>query len=221
MFKKISPFILLIILCVIGIYAGFQIIESEQTPNETVSTDIPVVVDTTKILSKKVAPVPEFYKPTTEFTEGITKKKFGTYVTFENSPTPPERFIGYHTGVDVEFENVEKEVPVKAISSGTVVYSGYINGYGGVVLITHKIKGAERTVVYGHLDPASLPLLNKRVKANEPIGMLGDNRSSETNGERKHLHFAILSDSRIDFRGYVQEKSQLSGWLNPLSLNYN
>ncbi len=214
MIKKMLPFVLLIILCATGIYAGFQIIEAEKTPNKTTGANVPVAVDTTQVPSKKVAPVPEFY-------ERITKKKFRTYVTLENSPTPPERFVGYHTGVDVEFEDVEKDVPVKAIASGTVVYSGYIDGYGGVVLITHKIKGDERTVVYGHLDPASLPLLDKRVKANEPISVLGDNRSSETNGERKHLHFAILSDNRIDFRGYVQEKSQLSGWLNPLSLNYD
>lgn len=221
MIKKMVPFILLVILCATGIYGGYKTIKSEQIVSDSNTSNTPLATATPKPPVKKVVPTPEFYEPTTEFSERITKKKFGTYVTLENSPTPPERFAGYHAGVDIEFEDVKKDVPVKAITAGTVVYSGYVDGYGGVVLITHKINGVERTVVYGHLDPASLPSPNKRVKANESIGMLGDNRSSETNGERKHLHFAILSDSRIDFRGYVQEKSQLSGWLNPLSLEYN
>jgi murein DD-endopeptidase MepM/ murein hydrolase activator NlpD len=162
--------------------------------------------------------IPDFYQPVSEFKKRITKKKFGTYITPTNSPVQPERFSGYHTGVDVEYQDITKDVEVHAIAKGFVSYSGYISGYGGVILITHKIKGVERTVVYGHLAPRSLLPTGTKVEANQVIGKLGKNHSDETDGERRHLHFAILSDNRQDFRGYVQSEPELSGWLNPLSI---
>src|SRR5438105_4096773 len=32
----------------------------------------------------------------------VTKKPFGIYITPQNSPVQPEKFKGYHTGVDFE-----------------------------------------------------------------------------------------------------------------------
>jgi murein DD-endopeptidase MepM/ murein hydrolase activator NlpD len=180
-----------------------------------------VISDTTKpevAPAPTSKPTPEFVMPVAEFEKRITKKNFGTFITPATSPVQPERFSGYHTGIDIEYEDVTKEVSVRAITNGTVTYSGIISGYGGILMITHKIQNVPRTVVYGHLDPASLVAFGSSVKKNQVIAQLGDNKSTETDGERKHLHFAILSDTRIDFKGYVQEKSQLSGWLNPLSL---
>lgn len=159
-----------------------------------------------------------YYEPVAEFKKRITKKKFGTYITPENSPVQPERFSGYHTGVDVEYQDVTSTVNVHAIADGTVLYSGWVSGYGGVTLLTHKINGANHTVLYGHLAPNSLLAAGTQVKANQVIGHLGKNHSTETDGERRHLHFTILSDNRQDFRGYVSTKEQLSGWLNPLSI---
>lgn len=168
-----------------------------------------------KTATKKQA---AYVTPVDEFKKRITKKKFGTYITPANSPVQPERFSGYHTGVDVEYDDIESDTPVHAIAKGTVTFSGVIDGYGGVLLITHTIIGAPRTVVYGHLDPSSLPTNGSAVKKSQKIGVLGANKSSETDGERKHLHFAILSDTRQDFLGYVQSEGELSAWLNPLSL---
>lgn len=207
----------LLVLLFIGVYALFRSINDTPYPQqETIVTKSDSISEDS---SKKSEPTPRPYQePVVEFEDRASKKKFGVFITPTNSPTPPERFSGYHTGVDVEFDDVQEEVTVSAITNGTVLYSGFVNGYGGVALITHTIKGAPRTVVYGHLDPASLLGAQTKVKKGQSIGVLGASRTTQTDGERKHLHFAILSDTRQDFRGYVQEESQLSGWLNPLAL---
>ncbi len=156
--------------------------------------------------------------PIDQFEKRITKKPFGIFITPQNSPVQPERFQGYHTGVDIEYGDVTSNVPVYALADATVVLARRASGYGGVLVIRFKIKGVERTALYGHLQPASLPSVGQKVKKGETIGLLGTGYSPETDGERKHLHFAILNNDRIDLRGYVQKKSELSGWLDPLSL---
>ena len=40
----------------------------------------------------------------------ITKKPFGIFITTQNSPVQPERFSGYHTGVDVEYKDAEGRI---------------------------------------------------------------------------------------------------------------
>jgi hypothetical protein len=52
----------------------------------------------------------------------------------------------------------------------------------------------------------------------DPLALLGTGYSSETDGERRHLHFAVLSNDRVDIKGYVQSESDLSGWIDPLTL---
>lgn len=44
-----------------------------------------------------------FQSPMNKAGERITKKKFGDYIDQRNSPIKPERFSGYHTGVDLRF----------------------------------------------------------------------------------------------------------------------
>jgi murein DD-endopeptidase MepM/ murein hydrolase activator NlpD len=156
-------------------------------------------------------------EPVTEFRARITKKKFGIYITPQTSPVQPEKFAGYHTGVDVEFTDVAAEVPVRAIEAGTVLASARVSGYGGVVIIRHNLNGTDRSVLYGHLAPSSLPTVGQGVARGQTIGRLGQGGTAETDGERKHLHFAVLSDARVDYRGYVSAQSQLSGWVDPLS----
>ena len=50
------------------------------------------------------------------------------------------------------------------------------------------------------------------------IGVLGTGYSSETDGERRHLHFGIIISPDVDVRGYVQTRAELSKWRNPLEL---
>ncbi|MBI4032246.1 M23 family metallopeptidase [Candidatus Berkelbacteria bacterium] len=164
---------------------------------------------------------PGLLTPTAEFESRITKKRFGTYVTPENSPVSPERFTGFHTGVDVEYGDVGDEVPVRAIANGTVTLAKIAQGYGGVVVVTHAIDDRERSTIYGHLDPAILPTVGATITRGQELGRLGDGRTDETDGERKHLHFAVRVDTGLVLLGYVQRESDLSGWLDPLILSYS
>lgn len=157
-------------------------------------------------------------EPIAEFKQRITKKPFGIYITPATSPVQPERFTGYHTGVDAEYEDKTADVPVYAIADGKVVLSKTASGYGGVFMIEIQLNGAPHTVLYGHIRPSSLPKVGQQIKKGEQLAILGTGNSSETDGERKHLHFAILSDDRIDLKGYVQNQSELPRWVDPFIL---
>ncbi|HET7630638.1 MAG TPA: M23 family metallopeptidase, partial [Candidatus Saccharimonadales bacterium] len=159
-----------------------------------------------------------YAQPTKDLKDRATKKLFGTYVEPGNSPVSPERFQGYHTGTDAEYGDVKADVPVKSIAAGNVIASQYVDGYGGAVAVTSKINGAERVVIYGHLDPNRLPKVGRKLSQGEQFAYLGKGYSSQTDGERKHLHLAILKGDTLNWRGYVQSKSELSAWLNPLTV---
>lgn len=154
--------------------------------------------------------------PIADFEKRITKKIFGQYITKENSPVQPERFSGYHTGVDVEYGDVTGDVEVQSISDGTIIISRWVSGYGGVSVIKYNIDKQDYFVLYGHLAPASLLKVNSEVKQGDKIGILGIGGSSETDGERKHLHFAIYKGSSPKLLGYVQTKAELEDWLDPI-----
>ena len=156
--------------------------------------------------------------PIAEFKDRITRKPFGLYVNPKNSPVSPEVFTGYHTAVDIEYDDVATDVPVYAIADGEVVLARTASGYGGVMIIKMNTNGTDRSVVYGHLRPSSLPNVGQRVTKGEQIGVLGTGYTSETDNERRHLHFGVLIDTRIDLKGYVQTETELSGWIDPLTL---
>lgn len=154
--------------------------------------------------------------PIAEFQQRITKKPFGILISPKTSPVQPERFSGYHTGVDIEYGDVAGDIMVSAIADGTVVISKDATGYGGVIAIEHSIDDKRVVAIYGHLDPKSLPTLGASVKMGDTIGILGDDKTPETDGERKHLHFGLSLSAGVDIRGYVQQKEELSGWLDPV-----
>ena len=155
-------------------------------------------------------------EPVKDFRTRITKKPFGIYITPANSPIQPEKYTGYHAGVDAEYDDISEDTPVYAVSDGIVEYSGTVGGYGGVLVIREKINSDEILCLYGHLASSSLTEKGKTVKKGEIIGRLGNSYSEETSGERKHLHFAILKGTNIDYRGYVQNKEELNIWYDPL-----
>lgn len=159
-----------------------------------------------------------FSEPIQGFTSRITKKHFGIYITPETSPIQPDRFTGYHTGADAEYDDVAEDVPVRAVADGMVVVGQFVHGYGGVVVIRHDLGSGivPLLALYGHLDPASIPQAGKQVKRNEVVGILGDGFTEETDGARKHLHFAMLKKAEADIRGYVKDAEELSGWYDPL-----
>jgi len=150
--------------------------------------------------------------------ERVTKKPFGIYITPATSPVQPERFKGYHTGVDFEIfpDELKEIVNVQAVCTGKLKLKEYASGYGGVAVQDCKLDKQPMTVVYGHLKLASI---NKKagdsLKAGEVIGVLGAANSQETNGERKHLHLGFHKGTSINIKGYVSVKSGLTDWLDP------
>ena len=102
-----------------------------------------------------------------------------------------------------------------------MIYSGRVNGYGGVVAIEQTINTQDYVVVYGHLDPKTLTPKNSIVKEGETIGLLGDAFSDETDGERKHLHLSMHKGNKLDLRGYVKTKEMLAEWDDPEKVLFN
>lgn len=160
----------------------------------------------------------EIVAPIADLRNRVTKKPFAIFITRENSPIQPERFTGYHTGVDVEYEDVTNDVEVRAIAPGTVVSSAIASGYGGMLAIRHIIEGKEYLAIYGHLDPNSLVSAGSTVTKNQKIGILGDGETGETDGERKHLHFGLYTGPDTNIKGYVSSKEELKSWVDPLSI---
>lgn len=161
-------------------------------------------------------------EPIDDFKTRITKKPFGIYITPQTSPVAPEKFVGLHTAVDVEYvDKPDVDIPVRAITIGEVIKSGTAAGYGGILVIKHNINSKTHAVIYGHLDPKSLVKLGMQVKTGQQIGVLGEGNTSETDGERKHLHFGVRADSTADIRGYVSSKIELLSWLDPLTFFNN
>jgi len=161
-------------------------------------------------------PVSSLAFPIKDFKQRITKKPFGIHITKENSPVKPERFTGFHTGVDVEYEDVTVDVPVYAISDGEIVTSQFATGYGGAMVLKTEINSVALYIVYGHLRPSSMLKKNTNVTKGEQIAVLGTRFSRETDGERRHLHFGVSRYNSI--LGYTQSTESLTtGWIDPLS----
>jgi murein DD-endopeptidase MepM/ murein hydrolase activator NlpD len=197
---------------------------SSETPRQTVGPAMPEAA----VVPFRPLPVPEPSTPEPELSpeliwpisraeERITKKSFGTYVTPKNSPVSPEKFTGYHTGIDFEILEGEKDadVPVVAVCSGKLLRASTASGYGGYLVQSCVIDGKDVTVVYGHLRLSSVtPRNDQIITVGEKIGLLGTGYSKETDGERKHLHLSIHRGSSVNIRGYVSTSAGLKDWID-------
>jgi len=163
-------------------------------------------------------PVPQLHEPISGGLSRVTKKPFGLFVSPGHSPVSPEKFIGFHTGIDFETTPQEQnsDVPIYAACAGKLLLKKYVSGYGGVAVQACKLDNADVTIIYGHLRLSSIiPNVGDTLSPGQQIAVLGLGYSSETDGERKHLHFGIHISTAINILGYVQKQSELSGWLNP------
>src|SRR3989344_3388920 len=98
--------------------------------------------------------------PLPESERRATPLYFGLYVTPDpqtNPISPPERFTGFHVATDFEvtIEELEDDVPVSAICTGKIAFSGSAEGYGGLIIQRCTIQGESVTVLYGHVDTAA------------------------------------------------------------------
>lgn len=159
--------------------------------------------------------------PLSDALSRVTKKPFGLYVRPGKSPVSPERFRGYHTGTDFEIktDEVKADVQVKAVCSGPLIRKNWINGYGGVAIQSCQLNGQDVTVLYGHLRYSSIkPKIHDVLDVGTSLAVLGKGYSHETSGERKHLHLSVHKGKTIDLRGYVQKQSQLSAWMDFMTI---
>src|SRR3989344_9153236 len=104
-----------------------------------VTNDTPALPLTDKAMTTVPVSKPlgqKFLAPIDRAAERITKKPFGIKITPQDSPVQPEKFSGYHTGVDYETFDSEKNaaIPIKAICDGNVIFKQRVNGYGGVLV---------------------------------------------------------------------------------------
>jgi murein DD-endopeptidase MepM/ murein hydrolase activator NlpD len=190
----------------------------QKTPAVVVQKNNQNASTTTNVPDSPISsPAVKLSMPIANALSRITKKPFGIYITPQNSPVSPEKFKGYHTGTDFETtaEEQDTDVKISAACDGKLLLKKYATGYGGVMVQSCVIDGENVTVLYGHLKLESIPLkVGDAIVAGQNIGILGKGYSTETNGERKHLHFAIHKGGGVVLLGYAQNKSNLSNWLN-------
>jgi hypothetical protein len=159
----------------------------------------------------------QFISPLSNPKERVTKKSFGIKIDPNTSPVQPERFSGYHTGVDFEILPGEEDtdVPVMAVCSGPLLQKMSVSGYGGVAVQACALDGAPVTVVYGHLRLPSIKAeVGDELKSGFQFAVLGKGNSPETDNERKHLHLGIHRGADINLLGYAQKDSDLKGWVD-------
>ena len=170
------------------------------------------------LTQSEVPPPPDqIVYPIDRANERVTKKTFGTHVSPGNSPVSPERFTGYHTGVDFEAfpEEANSDVPIYAICDGKIAKKETARGYGGMLVQSCTLDNQPVVVVYGHVSLKSIAKnIGDILVISEKIGNLGQ-PPGETDGERKHLHLGIHKGTSMNTSGYVATQAQLSGWLDP------
>ena len=90
----------------------------------------------------------------------------------------------FHSGVDI---GVPYGTPIKAANSGRVMFVGWYNGYGKVVIIDHgKISGIPTTTLYAHMSQ-TLAKQGSNVAKGQIIGKVGTTGYSTG----PHLHFEV------------------------------
>lgn len=214
-----------VIILTVVIIAATACIQQNVTVPQVTSTDTLVQNATTmQPLASDPLPVPaaqDWQSPLDRLTERVTKKSFGTKVSPTNSPVQPERFSGYHTAIDFEIfpDEVDTVVTVKAACSGKILQRRTTAGYGGVIVQSCIYNEQPVTVVYGHLDINSvISKIGATIQVGQNLGNLGKGFSSQTDGERKHLHLGIHQGSTVSILGYVSKQADLSNWIDPLTV---
>jgi hypothetical protein len=101
-----------------------------------------------------------------------------------------------HYGVDF---GARSGTPLKAVNDGTVIYAGWMRGYGKVVKIDH---GAGFVSLYAHQSKIAVRR-NQHVKRGQIIGRVGSTGRSTG----PHLHFGLYRHGKpIDPLRYLNRK---------------
>lgn len=223
--KKRSKGLLFLVILIIAVAGLILIWNRPRNSNQPASVAVPKISQSENAVNNSAPPssatqssVSGFLPPLSRAGGRVTKKPFGIFITPQTSPVQPERFRGYHTGADFEIfpEELNAVVPVHAVCAGKLLAKKYATGYGGVAVESCTLNNQPITVIYGHLKLTSIiPMAGQNLQAGDTLGDLGGAYSSETNGERKHLHLGFHKGTAINILGYVQNQSELSGWIDP------
>src|SRR3989338_610817 len=124
--KKIIVYLITGVVIFLAVMFGYPIVTKTnvQLPNPNVAN--PLIANTpnpTPTPPLPAAPTPDrpaMAEPIGRAISRVTKKPFGIKISPTSSPVSPERFSGYHTGVDFEVseEELNLNVPVFAICMG-------------------------------------------------------------------------------------------------------
>ena len=98
-----------------------------------------------------------------------------------------------HSGLDI---GGDYGMPIYAAASGTVIYAGWISGYGNAVIIDH---GGGVTTLYGHNDSLNVSE-GENVAQGQVIAMCG----STGNSTGPHCHFEVRENGEpVSPYGYL------------------
>ncbi len=113
--------------------------------------------------------------------------------TYGSRSDPINGVSSFHQGLDIA---APRGTAVYAAADGTVIYSGYRNSYGNVVMINH---GGGIVTVYAH-NSSLVAKKGQEVKRGDIISKVGSTGYSTGN----HLHFEVRKNgSTVNPRGYI------------------
>jgi murein DD-endopeptidase MepM/ murein hydrolase activator NlpD len=126
----------------------------------------------------------------------VVRSGSGTLIWPVNAPiTSPFgwRWGRMHEGVDL---GAAYGTPIAAAASGTVIYAGWLGGYGNLTVIDH---GGGLSTAYGHQSHIGVSI-GQHVEQGEIIGNVG----STGHSTGPHLHFEVrVNGQAVDPLGYL------------------
>ncbi|UCD37041.1 MAG: M23 family metallopeptidase [Fidelibacterota bacterium] len=130
----------------------------------------------------------------------------------------------YHAGEDAF---ADAATPVFAMADGQISYSGYMYGYGWLIIIDHHDLGVYS--LYGHVSTQRWKLLSGAISQGDTIASIADAHEATgyttPAGWIDHLHFGVRVGQREDYpygtmdarwmAGYTYAHPCSLGWLDP------
>ena len=102
------------------------------------------------------------------------------------------RWGSFHEGIDI---GAACGTPIRAAASGTIIYAGWMDGYGNIVIIDH---GGGLATAYGH--QSAIYMSGGAVSQGQVVGAVG----STGHSTGCHLHFEVrVNGSPVDPLGYL------------------
>lgn len=139
-----------------------------------------------RVIAAEPEPEPEPSRAAAAPARPAAKAATGAGLVWPTSGRKISQYFGWrHTGIDIPNKALP---PVLAADGGTVAFSGWLGGYGRLIILDHG--GGTRTY-YAHLSK-SYVTAGEKVSRGEVVGKVGS--SGRSSGP--HLHFEIRKNGR-------------------------